>query len=232
MPEFDVVIPREGSNHAVVSIVTFVYDRVDALRRSIQSVRRLNFQQYEHIIVADGPPLPVLHDIETLVREYGCEQTRVLALRDRKNDWGVTPAALGLSQAAGRYVCFLADDNGCLPEHFDELVPALETDAALGFAYSSCLYDGRRVLDAPSPQAGQIDLGQPLFRRQLFDVHLGGTLPFHGFGWDWRMIERFLGRGVSWKHINRATLIYRLRHYPKFAADMTALQRETPAAAV
>jgi hypothetical protein len=63
--------------------------------------------------------------------------------------------------------------------------------AGLGFAYSSCHYAGRALLRANAP-GGSIDLGQPLFRRELFGRYLGGTIPFHEFGWDWRMIESFL----------------------------------------
>ena len=44
---------------------------------------------------------------------------------------------------------------------------------------------------------GQIHLGQPLFRRDLFDRYLGGTLPFYEYGWDWRMIEIFLRTGCN-----------------------------------
>jgi hypothetical protein len=70
------------------------------------------------------------------------------------------------------------------------------------------------VLNAPSPRQAKIDLGQPLFRRELFEKHLNGTLPFHEFGWDWRMIERFLQKGVRWKHIDDPTFIFRLAQHP------------------
>jgi hypothetical protein len=229
MRDFDVVIPQNNSHRAAVSIVTFVDERVDALERSIHSIRRLDFKEFEHIIVADGPP-PAVREIEALVRARGPERATLLALKTRTNDWGVTPSTVGLSQSSGKYVCFLAAGNGYLPPHFDGLVSALENDPALGFAYSSCLYDGRRVLDAPFPRAGHIDLGQPLFRRHLFDAHLNGSLPFHGFGWDWRMIEIFLSHGVAWKHINQATLIHGLKHYPDLAAGMAGCSRDRPLA--
>jgi hypothetical protein len=92
-----------------------------------------------------------------------------------------------LSLARGKYVCFLSDDNGYIPSHFDRLVETLEQDANLGFVYSSCLYAGRAVLRTAAPRPAAIDLGQPLFRRELFARYLGGTIPFHEFGWDWRI---------------------------------------------
>ena len=206
----------EGS--PTVSIVTTVYDRVDCLERCIQSVQALSFSNFEHIIVADCPPLPVADRIRSLVEKYtaaGYTRLSFLNLGVRHNDWGIAPAAAGLAIARGKYVCFLSDDNGYLPHHLDKLVAALETQPDLGFVYSSCLYAGRGVLNSPAPRSARIDLGQPLFRRAIFEVHLGGTLPFHEYGWDWRMIERFMTHGVRWQHIDDATFIFRLAQYPQ-----------------
>jgi glycosyltransferase involved in cell wall biosynthesis len=144
------------------------------------------------------------------------------SLEQRRSDWGISPASIGLSLARGEYVCFLSDDNGYAPGHFDELVPTLDHDSDLGFVYSSCLYDGKWVLNDSHPAWGKIDLGQPLFRRDLFDRYLGGTLPFYEYGWDWRMIDIFLRNRVQWKHIDRPTFIFRLAKYPEFNQDTTS----------
>jgi hypothetical protein len=119
-----------------------------------------------------------------------------------------------LNLARGKYVCFLSDDNGYTPDHLGPLVETLESDQHLGFAYSSCLYDGRLDLKFAPPQCGRIDLGQPLFRRELFNLYLNGVLPFRELAWDWKMIERFICSGVRWRHINRHTFIFRLMKYP------------------
>jgi hypothetical protein len=225
-PEFDILRRRRETRPPAVSIVTTVYDRVECLERCIQSVQALRFQDYEQIVVADRAPERVIAEIEKVVAEFDCDEhkTSLAVLRERRNDWGITPATVGLSLAKGKYICFLSDDNGYLPNHFDRLVAMLEGDPGLGFVYSSCQYDGRLVLSSPAPRPGRIDLGQPLFRRELFDKHLGGTLPFHEFGWDWRMIERFLQKGVRWKHLNDPTFIFRLAKYPHLMAVSTSSQ--------
>lgn len=224
-PEFDILRRRRETHPPAVSIVTTVYDRVECLEQCIRSVQALRFQDYEHIVVADRAPEPVIAEIERVVAEFDCDaqKTSLAVLHTRRNDWGITPAKVGLALAKGKYLCFLSDDNGYLPNHFDRLVAMLEGDPGMGFAYSSCQYDGRLVLSSPAPRPGRIDLGQPLFRRELFDKHLGGTLPFHEFGWDWRMIERFLQKGVRWKHLNDPTFIFRLAKYPHLiAASMSS----------
>lgn len=202
-----------------VSIITTVYDRIECLEQCVRSVAALEFRDFEHIVVADAPPRSVLEQIRGLVAEHPSETAPPIFanLKLRGNDWGISPAALGLRMAIGQYVCFLSDDNGYKPHHFKKLVNALDTNPHLGFVYSSCLYDGRTTLNASIPRAGRIDLGQPLFRRELFEKYLGGTLPFHEFGWDWRMIERFICSGVQWRHLNEDTFIFRLAKYPHLA---------------
>ncbi len=199
-----------------MSIITTVYDRVGCLEQCLRSVRALEFQDYEHIVVADLPPDPVLKQIKRVIAESGngAKQATFACLEKRMNNWGIAPAARGLEMARGKYVCFLSDDNGYKPNHFNKLVATLEANPGLGFVYSSCSYDGRSILRSPIPRPGRIDLGQPLFRRELFDRYMGGTLPFAEYGWDWRMIERLMRNGVRWQHVNDDTFLFRLAKYP------------------
>src|SRR5262249_37185942 len=125
--------------------------------------------------------------------------------------------------ASGRYICFLSDDNGYTPEHLASLVSSLELDPTLGFSYSSCLYDGRVTLRFAPPRLGRIDLGQPVFRRELFDFYLHPPFPFREVAWDWRMIEHFLRRGARWKHIDRATFISHLTKYPHLVNRLSSV---------
>lgn len=213
-----VTSPRAGEGAPAVSIITTVYDRVGCLEQCLRSVKALEFQDYEHIVVADLPPEPVLEQIKNTIAKSsnGGKQPIFACLEKRRNNWGIAPAARGLEMARGKYICFLSDDNGYKPNHFNKLVTMLEANPGLGFVYSSCAYDGRSVLRSPIPRPGRIDLGQPLFRRELFDKYLGGTLPFAEYGWDWRMIERFMRNGVRWQHVNDDTFLFRLAKYPHF----------------
>ncbi len=220
--EYEILWPPWQAQPPAVSIITTVYNRVDCLERCLRSVERLRFRDYEQIVVADRPPNDVLAKIKSLIADgdgEGRRQVGLAALKSRHNDWGITPAAVGLLLAKGKYVCFLSDDNGYATTHFDNLVAALENEPGLGFAYSSCLYDGKRILRSAVPEPGEIDLGQPLFRRELFERQLKGTLPFNQFGWDWCMIERFLQDGVRYKHVDDPTFIFRLARYPQPSSE-------------
>ena len=197
-----------------LSIVTTVYDRLDCLRRCIASVQRLRFTDFEHLIVADYPPADVMRRIRSIATAADDRRIGLFNLTRRFNNWGIAPAAAGLRRARGEYVAFLSDDNGYTPNHFDPLVRTLDRDTALGFVYSSCRYDGRLVLNHPVPRPGRIDLGQPLFRRELFELYFGDDLPFNMMAWDWQLIDALMRHGVRWRHVDRQSFIFRLAKYP------------------
>ncbi len=199
----------------LLSIITTVYDRVECLDDCLASLEELTYRNFEHVIVADAPDPAILEQLKATIERHPVTNNRIFAsLTQRHNDWGIAPAAAGLAMSTGKYVAFLSDDNGYLPDHFEPLIAALERDANLGFAYSSCLYAGRCILRRPRPCSGGIDLGQPVLRRETLDRHLNGTLPFAEFGWDWRMIECLLRANVRYTHIDRASFIFRLHQYP------------------
>ncbi|MDM0112236.1 glycosyltransferase [Variovorax sp. J22R133] len=202
-----------------LSIITTVYDRTQCLERCIASVKRLRFRNYEHIIVADHPPEDVMARVADIVEAADDARIGLINLRERHNDWGIAPAAVGLRRARGEYLCFLSDDNGYTPDHADNLIRVLDAEPTLGFAYSSCRYDGRLVLSHPVPRPARIDLGQPMFRRELFELHLGDDLPFDMMAWDWYLIDALMRRGVRWRHVDRQSFIFRLAKYPQLMAS-------------
>jgi len=196
-----------------VSIVTTVYDRVDCLQQCLRSVQRLQFRDVEHLVVSDAPSPEVVTQIAALCATFGAQH---LNLSARHNDWGHTPASVGLRASVGAYVCFLSDDNAYLPNHFAPLVAALDDDPDLGFVYSSCLYAGRRELRYSPPVGAGIDLGQPLFRRSVLRDCLGDQIPCRGvFSWDWELIRILMyDHGVRWQHVDEATFVFRVAAYP------------------
>jgi hypothetical protein len=201
-----------------LSIVTTVYDRAECLQQCIASVQRLAFPDYEHLIVADHPPPDVIERICAIGSDADDPRIGIFNLRQRHNNWGIAPAAAGLRRARGEYLSFLSDDNGYTPDHADHLIRALDHDPMLGFVFSSCLYDGHLVFNYPVPQPGRIDLGQPMFRRELFELYLADDLPFDMMGWDWHLVDTLMRRGVRWRHVDRQSFIFRLAKYPLLMA--------------
>jgi len=210
LPKYKVLHETERQEAPVVSIITTVYDRVNYLANCLHSVRQLRYRDFEHIIVSDHPPEPVVGEIQTLVKAEATSAITYADLNARENKWGIAPASVGLHLARGQYVCFLSDDNGYTPDHFDPLIDVLDQNGDIAFVYSSCHYAGRLVLRNPTPLPGRIDLGQPLFRKEIFDRYLPGRLPFDMMAWDWYMIETFMRHGLRWHHVDRPTFLFRL----------------------
>lgn len=198
-----------------VSIITTVYDRIDCLARCLRSVQHLTFRDFEQIVVSDCPPPDVEDAIDQLVAATADPRIRHLTRDERSANWGRSPAIDGLRASVGAYVCFLSDDNAYLPDHFGPLVAALDADHGLGFAYSSCLYAGRKELRYSPPVGAGIDLGQPLFRRSVIREHLQDDFPFPEFAWDWRLIHALVHvHGVRWQHVDELSFVFRLAAYP------------------
>jgi spore maturation protein CgeB len=210
VPTFRLLHHAERLETPVVSIITTVYDRVNDLADCLKSVQQLRYRNFEHIIVSDHPSEPVVACIEKLVKAEASSASSYADLNARVNNWGIAPASVGLHLARGKYVCFLSDDNGYRPDHFDPLVNVLDQNDDIAFAYSSCQYAGRFVLRNSTPLPGGIDLGQPLFRKDIFDRYLPARLPFDMMAWDWHMIQTFMQHGLRWQHVDQPTFLFRL----------------------
>jgi glycosyltransferase involved in cell wall biosynthesis len=202
-----------------LSIVTTVYDRVDCLASCIHSVGNLNYTDWEHIIVADGPPPETYAALERVVDAVADPRITLHRLPTRRNDFGISPAAFGLQKASGKFLAFLDDDNAYLAEHFDGLLPWLESDQELGIVYSACLFRGDRLLNEPVPALGRIDLGQLVFRRELFRTLLGDQLCYSGYEWDWQLLSDLLARGVRYRFINQETFVFAVERFKPFEAE-------------
>jgi predicted nucleic acid-binding Zn-ribbon protein len=203
----------------LLSIVTTVYDRADSLATCLRSVANLDFQDYEHIIVADHPPEDSLAALQRVVAEAGDPRVLFRNLPKRTNDLGITPAQTGLRRAEGKYVAFLDDDNVYLPSHFNALIQCLEENPGLGFAYSACLWNAELLLNVPSPEEGRIDLGQVLFRRDLFRTQFNDELKYSGYTWDWQLISQLLSRSVAFRFIDQETFVFRAAQFPRLQPE-------------
>ena len=211
---------KHASAPPLLSIVTTVYDRLNDLESCIKSVRNLNFQDYEHIIVSDHPPREISFKIEEIIAAEGDPRIFLYNMPSRTNDWGISPAEFGLKKATGKYISFLDDDNGYLPNHFDALIDCLEDNSTLGFVYSSCLWNNEMILNASPPVLGKIDLGQVLFRRETFRDCINNKLNYSDYNWDWHLISDFISKGVTYKHFDQETFVFRLKKYPQFAPQL------------
>ncbi|MBI4178980.1 glycosyltransferase family 2 protein [bacterium] len=203
----------------LLSIVTTVYDRADCLLSCVESVRNLHVRDYEHLIVADHPPSDAFARLESVVSAAHDPRCILFNLPERFNNFGIAPAEFGVRKAGGKYLAFLDDDNAFLPHHFDALIDSLDRNLDLGFVFGVGLWNNERILNDPVPAKGGIDLGQALFRRDLFRSLLNDSLNYSGYEWDWDLIHELMSRGVRYRFIDQETFVFRLKSYPHFPPD-------------
>jgi hypothetical protein len=177
--------------------------------------------------VADHPAQAIFSEITNIVEIAGDSRIFLHNLPTRTNNLGIAPAEFGLERSTGKYIAFLDDDNGYLPNHFDALIDCLETNPNIGFAYSTCLWNNEMILNYSTPALGKIDLGQVLFRRKTFWDCINDELDYSGYDWDWYLIDDLISKGVTYTHIDQETFIFRLKQYPQFAPQLSFLYNNT-----
>ena len=84
-----------------VSIITTVYDRLACLQRCLRSTQKLEYRDFEQIVVSDHPRDTMVTEIASTCAEFGVQH---INLPVRMNDWGISPAMAGLRAATGRLI--------------------------------------------------------------------------------------------------------------------------------
>lgn len=108
------------SSYPLVSVIVRTCQRPQILRRALESIRRQTYPNIETVIVEDGASAAE----EMLRKEYQnfryiYESTGIPVGRSAAGNWG-------LKLSKGKYINFLDDDDGFLPEHIERLVKEIE----------------------------------------------------------------------------------------------------------
>jgi glycosyltransferase involved in cell wall biosynthesis len=117
--------------HPIFSIITPTYLRPPLLKRTIDSVRKQTFRDYEHIIVDDA------NDPETkkIVENLGDEKIRFHQHTYAKGAAGGYNT--GIKMSKGKYILFLDDDDEYLPLFLEKMfIHFSQTAASVGFVWS------------------------------------------------------------------------------------------------
>lgn len=149
-----------SKNNPTVSVLTPTWNRgIKMLNRCMTCVNWQSFQDWEHVIVSDGPD-PVL-------REYFATTSKkepkrhFYELEENNADYGASVRKLAMPWLKGKYFAFLDDDNIMFPEFLEEMVGALEgTGPEVGFAVCQIVHLG--PLQAWVGQPPQILSGWPI----------------------------------------------------------------------
>ncbi len=133
-----------------VSIITLNYNGRtflnteigNLLERSIASTLRLDYPNFELILVDDGS---TDDSAEFLTKTFG-KDPRLKIIAYSKNLGPVAAANIGMKSASGRYIAFLSSDAEGDPKWIAQLVQVMEGDPKIGVAGPKILLKDRPVI--------------------------------------------------------------------------------------
>ncbi len=127
-----------------VSVITPTYNRANFLKKSIQSVLRQTFGDFEIIVInnySDDNTLEV-------VNSFNDDRIKIINF---KNEGIIAKSRnQGIMNSSGRYIAFLDDDDLWCPDKLELQVKYLESNPDFGLVYSNALiideHDNRKGL--------------------------------------------------------------------------------------
>ena len=140
-----------------VSVVIPTYDRIETLPRSLDSVIKQTFSDWELIVVDDGSTDGT---DEMVLRDYPAVRLH------RQENAGVSAARnAGVALTAGEWIAFLDSDDAWLPEKLEWQLSALANEPELRLSHTDEIWirNGKRV-NQPKEYAKS---GGSIYRRCL-----------------------------------------------------------------
>jgi glycosyltransferase involved in cell wall biosynthesis len=210
----------------VISVITATHRNPDELGRAIASLEAQTYEDWQHVVVADGPDPELREWMHGL--GYAGHGQRVFAelgrnwhgflggdtagqppgspgQRGGRGSRGVSAYLAATYLAAGDWIGYLDSDCEYEPGHLQVHAKALEASGA-DFTYTQMrrLVDGQPmdVVGDGNPRHGAID-GNVV-------VHSAGLLRTANWEWggdaDWDLIGRWIGGGARWEFVPEVTV--------------------------
>ena len=140
-------VTEKMSENPLVSVIVVTYNRLNYLKLTIDSILSQNYQNFEIIIMGDGPQQDVFDYVIALGRKniiYGFVQHCGYPARARNE---------GIDKAKGKYIAFCDDDDLWMPEKLEKQIQVMTADETCGFCFTS-----RKSIN---------ELGKEVNRRQI-----------------------------------------------------------------
>jgi glycosyltransferase involved in cell wall biosynthesis len=119
------------------SVVLATYNRGEHIRPTIESVLRQAWRDFELIVVGDGCD----DATEGVVRSFADARVSWYGLTDNSGSQSA-PNNAGIACARGDWVGYIGHDDVWAPDHLQRLRGTIDTDSALDFAVSGCIFYG------------------------------------------------------------------------------------------
>lgn len=129
--------------YPLISVIIPTYNRIEMLKRAVQSVLKQTYKNYEIIIIDDNSNC----DYKSAIKEFHSDKIRYF--RNSKNIGGSLSRNVGIKNAKGKYIAFLDDDDEFVPEKLQLQLSKFKNTKFknLGFVYclQKCIDDNEGV---------------------------------------------------------------------------------------
>ncbi len=125
-----------------LSVIIASYNHQDYIARTLESLEKQTFQDFEIIMVDDGSTdktVETAKNFPSRAQIFTQENQGVVAARNR-----------GIGLAKGEYICFVDSDDVVLPDRFTKQVAALDDDPELGLVFADAL-----IIDSKGSRIGK-----------------------------------------------------------------------------
>ncbi len=204
----------------LISVVIPTYDNHELLRdRSIPSVLEQSYQNFEVVVVADGP----LEEPRRVVEGLGDSRISFTNLPYRgpypeapEKRWlvaGVPPINEAIARARGLWIAPLADDDAFRPQHLERMLGHVrEERLELGYSRLQAHFSNSEEVVSVGrfpPEYQEFALQGGLYHaglREIFEFELADAA--FGLPCDWGMCVRMMEAGVRIGMLDEITVDY------------------------
>ncbi|MBI5254423.1 glycosyltransferase family 2 protein, partial [Candidatus Falkowbacteria bacterium] len=113
----------------MISVIVPVYNRIDALKRALDSIANQTYKDVEVIVVDDGS------SEKLQIQNYKFQNNIPVLLLKQENMGAPAARNRGLAEAKGEYVIFWDADVIAAPQMLEKLKQALDENPKASFAY-------------------------------------------------------------------------------------------------
>ncbi|MBD3248792.1 glycosyltransferase [Candidatus Woesearchaeota archaeon] len=151
-------------NKERITIITPTYKRLSSLKESVNCVLNQTYDNWEHLIIADG------HDpkVEEFIKGLNDDRIRYLST-ESTNFVGNFQRNVGLKNAKGKFILFFDDDNLIYENYLKEMIMKFDADD-IGYVICNIKYDNRIILAPKLPFIKcKVDTLNYMIRKDLID---------------------------------------------------------------
>ena len=131
-------LQREDGYFPKISVIVPVYKVAKYLRKCLDSILNQTFQNFEIILVSDGPD-----EDERICEEYASKDKRITLIKGINKGLGGARNA-GLKIAKGEFIAFVDSDDWIEPEYLEKMYQAIVFDSDVDIAQcgTNIVFDG------------------------------------------------------------------------------------------